>query len=1255
MKNKKIFTLAVSLLLGGFAITSLAGCEGEPNEPVENPGVNNPGGETPSESTYTVSLNFDNALGTVTASKDSGKAGETVKITITPNEDATIKSITINGESKEVVNSFSFVTKEGVNTVAVVFEKIDKSFTVALEYDEEYGKVEVNKTKGDDYSAEDSVVSVKITPYEHYKVGSILVNGQERSNEELEFTFVPQQGYNLVKVVFMQMSNFDELSTGFNIDTTNFDFKGTPDFNKEEFLKIVNSGLTNVKITDLTIIEQITNYSDKFFDEFVSTYDIKKVTLEKVADLLKDEKFNILIQMFTADNQDPGVNQFELFVDLVSLLVNNFEEEEFVKIMYMGVSFFQFAYTGISYSAISTYSGLSGSQIEDAEKYFRSNNNVKAADELASYINASYFNKNTFGEVNDKNAESYLTILRALYQMLSRVLTINTGETSLGLKIQNLVQFISTIGSADFLKPENYERDYETLQFLAQIIKKALPSYKSFKRIFEILDENENIFKFLQDFVSFTQEMPYVNGTGETLPAFINDNSESVYYILKYLAAFIDDLTLDDYKGAMALIGEMLGMSQETTIDYYTSSVKLSKLIVNNLVNYGADAEKIKDYLAEGIYLYFYLPTALYQSNVSYITYGTYKLSLTTTADLHTVIDKNRVIEFINKVSTFDGDNLTEENKKYIDEFIKYFQENVNGENPIIKYNDYFFTVNHEAKVGTDLLAPTEYDESETTSKNPIYTTEIENFNKEMPNKGLASINIAENLDLIIPYNRYLNGGESIRLSSNNEMLTLTSSMLAINQNIQFSDEDALVIYDSKLVNYDNPPMEGEEDPSVLGTFKFKDLNLDLTTTGTKYAAIEYAEGKAFYFAYYVYAENDIHDEYGISSKSYDQFGPYFLLNIPGQISSPFRRKYITFELNGYEYEMTIGDYEYLNFKEGEYYYVDTSKAGHFVEEIELDDGTKMSIGYSVYDPKGNVEINTRVYDKEHMDSYGRYNFEYQNLDISGTYIVDIQIKSQFINDDGSYKSFWWSGYYDVTADDFENKLDNTTPGPKTDTLNITLGDKVYKFDYEYTVNKAMEGNDTEYYWNFASRDYYYIVGFGYSSTLMMASKAKEQYFIDNETGKIIDKTTQENRNNYLSVNAENIEIPNEAIANHEKYAFVEFTSNDYPERKDTGKVRLVYEDEYEIYDSKFDVPYDGQSLDSLLEQEYFVIRQIGSAQLFNIYDLDGAQKMIDISRLIQIPTDDIRDQLEKNGTGNSLYLNVNIDGVDYLIEYSAY
>ena len=44
-----------------------------------------------------------------------------------------------------------------------------------------------------------------------------------------------------------------------------------------------------------------------------------------------------------------------------------------------------------------------------------------------------------------------------------------------------------------------------------------------------------------------------------------------------------------------------------------------------------------------------------------------------------------------------------------------------------------------------------------------------------------------------------------------------------------------------------------------------------------------------------------------------------------------------------------------------------------------------------------------------------------------------------------------------------------------------------------------------------------------------------------------------------------------------------------------------------------------------------------------------------DVDRIIQIPIDEIRDQLVENGTGVELYLDVNIDGEVYSIKYSAY
>ncbi len=1263
MRNKKLFTLAISLLLGGFAVTSLAGCgEEQTKEPGgehpggdDNPGTDNPGGEeNPEENTYNVSLEYDNALGTVTASKTSGKAGETVTITITPNEDATIKSITINGESKTVANSVSFVTKEGTNTVSVVFEKKDKSFTVALEYDEEFGKVTVDKTEGQDYSAEDAAVTVTIEPFEHYKVAQILINGQERSADELEFTFVPQQGHNLVKVVFAQMSNFEELGAGYNVDTTNFSYKGTPDFTKEEFLTLANNGLKNVDVTDPDNIKSVIYYLDVFYDKFVSTFDIKKTTLEKAVELLKEEEFDILIQSFTTGYQNPEKNQFEFIVDLVSLFVDNFTEEEFVKIMFMGYSFFQFGYVGMTYSANLSYSGLQGSQIEDAEKYFRANNNLDAANELSAYINTSYFNEGSFGKINEENAKTSLSVIRAVYQMVTRALTIDTGEDSLGIKIQNVSQFVYSLNSGEFLNPENYEKDYETVKFLGQVIGTVLPSYKSFKNIFEILDEGDNLLKFMQDFMNYVNGTPYLNGMGEALPAYISNNSESVYYTVKYLGAFFEDLTLEDYKGAMALIGEMLGNSQSATSDYYAPAVKLSKLIVNNLVSYGADADKIKEYLSEGLYIYFDIGNIFTLGNIYHVenSYGTYKLTVTSKKDLRSLVDQNKIVDFINEVSAFDGDNLTEENKQYIDEFIQYLQTNLNSDQQLVKYTDYLITVNHEAKVGTELLASAGLAGGTEKPDNPIDFSKIENFNKDVQNKGLASINIAENLDLIIPYNRYLNEGESYEISTSNSMIIQDFYALVINKNVKFSDEDRLIIRDDRLYDYSNPP-SGEEDPSYIASYKLSELNLDLTTKGMKYAQIEYEEGKYFYFSYFVFDEDDVKSEYEVADSNSDSYGPYYLLNLPGEITNPYIRKYVSYQINSYERQVTVGR-EDLQFANGtNIYYLDTSKAGHFTTELEFSDGAKSSFNYSVYDPQGDVEVRIYIESENGLDGHGRNDFEYQNKEKS-KYSGYISLDSDFIDGNGDRK--YYSRRYNfanLTADDFENKLDNSTPGPKTDTLNLKLGDKVYKFDFEYIVNEALEDNDTEYYWNFETRGYYYLVGFGYSHSLMQASKAKEEKYRDYNTGEIIDLTYNLDWDNYLSVDAENVSVPEEEIKNHETSAFVEFTSRNNPESTNIGKVKIVYQDEYELYDGKFSVPYDGFGLEYLLEQEFLVVRHEARAKFYKIYERNGELLDTAVSRLINIPIDDIRDQLVANGVGTHT-LKITIDGVVYDLEYTV-
>ena len=81
MKRKKKIILALNLLLGGFAVSTLAGC-----------------GEEGISSVYTLDLQFNSELGSVTSETPKGVAGDTVTVKITPNEGIVVDSIKVNGE-----------------------------------------------------------------------------------------------------------------------------------------------------------------------------------------------------------------------------------------------------------------------------------------------------------------------------------------------------------------------------------------------------------------------------------------------------------------------------------------------------------------------------------------------------------------------------------------------------------------------------------------------------------------------------------------------------------------------------------------------------------------------------------------------------------------------------------------------------------------------------------------------------------------------------------------------------------------------------------------------------------------------------------------------------------------------------------------------------------------------------------------------------------------------------------------------------
>lgn len=193
MKAKSIYAVLASLML----TTGLVACG-----PETNPTGGNTGGSTTSSPTTqapevkkgTVVLSFDNNQGTVTADKTNGDVGQTVTLTITPNEGYEIDSVKANDK---VLNgtTYSFKLVEGENNVEVTFK------AKAVEPEVEYN---ITYTASEDYTvtnlATKATKGTKVTfniavNDENKELSSIKANDVDCTLEEDgSYSFVMPEG-----------------------------------------------------------------------------------------------------------------------------------------------------------------------------------------------------------------------------------------------------------------------------------------------------------------------------------------------------------------------------------------------------------------------------------------------------------------------------------------------------------------------------------------------------------------------------------------------------------------------------------------------------------------------------------------------------------------------------------------------------------------------------------------------------------------------------------------------------------------------------------------------------------------------------------------------------------------------------------------------------------------------------------------------------------------------------------------------------
>lgn len=199
MKAKSIYAVLASLML----TTGLVACG-----PETNPTGGNTGGSTTSSPTTqapevkkgTVVLSFDNNQGTVTADKTNGDVGQTVTLTITPNEGYEIDSVKANDKVLSGT-TYSFKLVEGENNVEVTFKakavEPEVEYNVTYAASEDYDVKELSATK----AKKGQTVTFKVeAKNENKELDEVKVNGTALTANDGVYSFVMGEADAVIEV-----------------------------------------------------------------------------------------------------------------------------------------------------------------------------------------------------------------------------------------------------------------------------------------------------------------------------------------------------------------------------------------------------------------------------------------------------------------------------------------------------------------------------------------------------------------------------------------------------------------------------------------------------------------------------------------------------------------------------------------------------------------------------------------------------------------------------------------------------------------------------------------------------------------------------------------------------------------------------------------------------------------------------------------------------------------------------------------------
>ena len=188
MKAKSIYAVLASLML----TTGLVACGPETNPTGGNTGggiTSSPTTQAPEVKKGTVVLSFDNNQGTVTADKTNGDVGQTVTLTITPNEGYEIDSVKANDKVLSGT-TYSFKLVEGENNVEVTFKakavEPEVEYNITYTASEDYDVKELSATKAKKGQTVTFKVEVK---NENKELDEVKVNGTALTANDGVYSF----------------------------------------------------------------------------------------------------------------------------------------------------------------------------------------------------------------------------------------------------------------------------------------------------------------------------------------------------------------------------------------------------------------------------------------------------------------------------------------------------------------------------------------------------------------------------------------------------------------------------------------------------------------------------------------------------------------------------------------------------------------------------------------------------------------------------------------------------------------------------------------------------------------------------------------------------------------------------------------------------------------------------------------------------------------------------------------------------------